>query len=126
MDSQSSMYRCSIDYYLMYFISKSHQNFLDRVVDTPGYGKYVVDGFNAVQKQYLDTCLRMRITPEVDNIDSKRMRVDAMTKKGEVIFSDECKCLLDLCDKIGTKGNNKNAKREAKPLLKHRYYWVHK
>ena len=28
----------------------------------------------------------MRITPEVDNIDSKHMRVDAMTEKGEIIF----------------------------------------
>ena len=28
----------------------------------------------------------MRSTPEVDNIDSKRMRVDAMTEKGEVSF----------------------------------------
>ena len=26
----------------------------------------------------------MRSTPEVDNIDSKRMHVDAMTEKGEV------------------------------------------
>ena len=53
-------------------------------------------------------------TPEVDNIDSKRMRVDAMTKKGEVSFSEECKRLLDLCDEIGTKGDKKHAKREAK------------
>ena len=126
MDSQSSMYRCSIDYYLMYFISKSHQNFLDRVVDTPGYGKYVVDGFNAVQKQYLDTCLRMHITPEVDNIDSKRMRVDAMTKKGEVSAAKECKPLLDIHDEVGTKGDKKHATRKAKERLNHKYYWVHK
>ena len=42
----------------------------------------VVHGFNAVQKRYLATCLRMRSTPEKDNIDSKRMRVEAMTEKG--------------------------------------------
>ena len=54
------------------------------------------------------------------------MRVDAMNKKGEVIFSEECKRLLDLCDKIGTKGDKKHAKREAKTCLKHKYYWVHK
>ena len=58
----------------------------------------VVDGFNAVQKQYLATFLRMRSTPEKDKIDSKRMRVDAMTEKGEVSFDEECKRLLDLCD----------------------------
>ena len=43
-------------------------------------------GFNDIQKLYLATCLRMVSTPEVDKIDSKRMHVDAMTKKGEVIF----------------------------------------
>ena len=45
-----------------------------------------MDGFNNVQKQYLATCLRMSSTPEVENIDRKRMRVDAMNKKGEAIF----------------------------------------
>ena len=75
-------YRCLIAYYLMSFLSKSYQIVLDRAVDTPGHGKYVVDGFNAVQKRYLSTCLRMRSTPESENIDSKRMRVDFLTKRG--------------------------------------------
>ena len=88
--------------------------FLDRSVDTPGHGKDVVDGFNAFQKQYLATCLRMRSTPEKDKIDSKRMRVEAMTEKWEVIFAKEYKRLLDLSDEIGTKGDKKHAKREAK------------
>ena len=91
-----------------------------------GHGKYVVDGFNDVQKRYSATCLRMRSTPEKENIYSKRMRVDAMTKKGEVSFAKECKSLLDLRDEKGTKGNNKHAKLEAKARLNHKYYWVHK
>ena len=62
----------------------------------------------------------MRSTPEKDKIDSKRMCVEAMTDKGEVIFAEECKRLLDLCDDIGTKGDKKHAKREAKALLKHK------
>ena len=68
----------------------------------------------------------MRNTPELDNIDSKRMNVDAMTKNGEVSFADEGKNLLDLCDEVGTKGDKKYAKREAKSLLKQKYYWIHK
>ena len=48
------------------------------------------------------------------------MRVEAMTDKGEVSFSEECKPLLDLCDEIGTKGDKKHAKREAKARLKHK------
>ena len=73
---------CYIAYYLMFFLSKSYQIVLDRAVDTSGHGKDVVDGFNAVQKRYLATCLRMRSTPGKDKIDSKRMLVEAMTEKG--------------------------------------------
>ena len=53
----------------------------------------------------------MRSTPELDKIDSKHMHVDAMTKKGELRFAGECKLLLDLREKIGTKGDKKHAKR---------------
>ena len=63
-DGCAKQYRCSIAYYLMSYLSTSYQIVLDRSVDTPGHGKYVVDGFNAVQKRYLATCLRMRSTPE--------------------------------------------------------------
>ena len=38
------------------------------------------------------------------------MRVEAVTKKGEVSFAKECKHLLDLRDEIGTKGDKKHAK----------------
>ena len=99
---------------MMSFISKSYQIVLDRHVDTPGHGKDVVDGFNFIKKLYLSTCLIMRSTPEVDKIYSKRMRVDSMTNKVEVSFDEECKLLLDICDKIGTKGDKKHAKRESK------------
>ena len=110
----------------MYFISIVYQIILDRDVDTPGHGKDVVDGFNAVQKWYLATCFRICITLEVDNIDGKRMHVDAMTEKGDVRFDKECRRLLDLCDEIGTKGDKKHAKSESKSRWKNRYYWVHK
>ena len=70
--------RCFIAYYLTSFLSISYKIILDRDVDTPFHGKDVVDGFNAVQKRYLATCLRMSITPEVDKIDSKRICVYAM------------------------------------------------
>ena len=101
----------------MYFIPKSYHIFLDRAVDTPDHGKYVVDGFNAVHKQYLATCLIMSSMSEVENIDIKRMRVNVMHEKGEVSFAEECKCLLDICDEIGTKGDKKHAKCGAKARL---------
>ena len=68
----------------------------------------------------------MHITPEKDKIDSKCVCVKAMTEKGEVSFVEECKRLLGLRDEIGTKGDKKHAKREAKARLNHKYYWVHK
>ena len=43
-----------------------------------------------------------------------------------IIFAKECKRLLDLHDEIGTKGDKKHAKREAKARLNHECYWVHK
>ena len=85
-----------------------------------------MNGFNDVQKRYLATCLRMSITPEKDKIESKSMPVEVMTEKGEVSFAKECKRLLDLRDEIGTKGDKKHAKREAKARLNQKYYWVHK
>ena len=87
--------------------------FLDRTVDTPGHGEYVVGGFNDGQKRYLATFLRMLSTSEVDNIDSKCMRFDAMTQKGEVRFTLKYMCLLDLRDEIGTNGDKKHAKRNS-------------
>ena len=98
-------------------LSISHQIVLDRAVDTPGHRKDVVDGFNGVQKRYLDTCSIIRGTPEVDKIDSKRIHVDSMTKKGKVSFAEECKRLLDIRNGIGTKGDKKHAKHKAKASL---------
>ena len=49
-----------------------------------------------------------------------------MTKKVEVSFAGECKILLDISDDIGTKGDKKYSKREAKAHLKNKYYWLHK
>ena len=71
---------------------------------------------------YLVTCLRMISTTNKDKIDSKRMRVEAMTEKGVVSFAEECKRLLDIRDEIGTKGDKKQAKRESKSRLNHKYY----
>ena len=105
---------------MMSYLSTSYKIVLDRAVDTPGHGKDVVDGFNAVQKRYLATCLRMSSTPEKHKIESKRMRVEAMTEKGEVSFAEECKRFMDLCDEIGTNGDKKHARREAKARLKHK------
>ena len=85
-DGCANQYRCSIAYYLIYFLSKSYQSVLDRAVDTPCRGKDIVGGFYAVQKQYLSTCLIIFSTPELYKIDSKSMCVDVMTNKVEVSF----------------------------------------
>ena len=60
----------------------------------------------------------MSSTTEKYKIDSKCMRIEAITEKGEVRFSKKCKRLLDLRDEIGTKENNKHARRESKSTLK--------
>ena len=82
----ANQYMGFIAYYLISLLSKSYKTVLDGAVDTPGHGKYVVDGFNAVKKLYLDTFLRMSSAPEVAKIGSKCMHVDVMTKKVELSF----------------------------------------
>ena len=109
-DGCAKQYMCYISYYMMSFLSKSYQIVLGRAIDTPGNLKDVVGVFYAVHKRYLATCFKMRSTTEEDKIDSKRMRVDTMTKKGEVNFAKECKRLLDICYEVGTKGYKKHAK----------------
>ena len=81
-DGCAKQYMCSIVYYLMSFLSKSHQIIIYIAVDTPCDRKDVVHGFNAVHKKYLATCLIMRSMPEVYKIESKHILVDAMTEKG--------------------------------------------
>ena len=83
-DGCAKQYKCSVAYYKMYVLSKSYQTVIDRAADSSDHGKDILDDFNAFQKQYLATCLRMRSRPEKDNIDSNIMRVDAMTENGEV------------------------------------------
>eukprot|EP00978_Attheya_sp_CCMP212_P032801 scaffold129609_cov69-Attheya_sp.AAC.2 len=97
---------------------------IDRAVDTPGHGKDVVDGFNAVQKRFLTTCLRKTSKPEVHDTenDSDRMQKNSMTEKGEVSFAVECSRLLINRDSVGTTGDKK---REAKARLKGTFYHVH-
>ena len=68
----------------------------------------------------------MRSTPEKDKIDNKCMRVEAMIEKVEVSFAEDREHLLDLHDEIGTNGDQKHAKCDAKARLKHKYYWIHK
>ena len=68
----------------------------------------------------------MGSTPDLYNIDSKCMCVDAMTDNIEVSLAKEFKRLLGLREEIFTKGDKKHVKREAKARLKHKYYLVHK
>ena len=61
----------------------------------------------------------MRSTPEVDDINSKRICfVVAMTKKGELRFAKKCKRLLYLRDETGTKGDKKHEKKRGLSTLK--------
>jgi hypothetical protein len=126
-DGCGKQYRCCIAYYLLSVLSVKFQIVIDRAVDTPGHGKDVVDGFNAVQKRFLQTCLRKTSMPEVhDNVNaSDRMNIHSMTEQGEVSFADECMRLLLNRDTIGTTGDKKHAKREAKARLKSTFYHVH-
>eukprot|EP00978_Attheya_sp_CCMP212_P018584 scaffold51031_cov63-Attheya_sp.AAC.4 len=127
-DGCGKQYRCCITHYLLSVLFVNFQIVIDRAVDTPGHGKDVVDGFNAVHKRFLMTCLRMTSTPKVhDSVtDSKRMLVHSMTEKGEVSFAAECTRLLLNRDMVGTlSGDKKRAKHKANARLKDTFYHIH-
>ena len=52
-DGCSKQYRCASALYLMSVLSQCYSIIMNRSTSEPGYGKEVVDGLNAVDKQYI-------------------------------------------------------------------------
>ena len=114
--------RCNVFIYLLSYLASAYGITIDRQINTPSHGKGVVDGINAIDKNYLLKMMNLIMTPEV--ITSKdRMSSATMIKGAEKSFAKEC---LRLCSnpnrKTGVKSEKKSAKREANAKLKERFY----
>ena len=106
----------------MSYLASAYGITIDRQIDAPGHGKGVVDGINAIDKNYLSKMMNLIMTPEV--ITSKdRMSSATMIEGAEKSFAKEC---LRLCSnpdrKTGVKSEKKSAKREGNAKLKERFY----
>ena len=121
-DGCKKQYRCNVVVYLLSYLASAYGITIDRQIDAPGHGKGVVDGINAIDKNYLSKMMNLIMTPEV--ITSKdRMSSATMIEGAEKSFAKEC---LRLCSnpdrKTGVKSEKKSAKREANAKLKERFY----
>ena len=61
---------------------------IDQAINSPGQGKGVFDGLNAIDKWYLGKYLCLMSNPEVHNY-KKRMNIHSMNKEGEFSFFEE-------------------------------------
>ena len=88
------------------------------MIDTPGYGKEIVDGINTSEKRYLKGKMCMIGTSEVDDC-SKRIKSHSIIGNVDYIFSEECKRLCEYSDKeSGSKDYSKYKKCEAECKVK--------
>ena len=63
-------YRCASTMYLMTVMSQFYSIIIDRSISSPGHGKEVVDGLNAVDKRYIyiNCCPRFNLLGQSDLI----------------------------------------------------------
>ena len=81
-DGCKKQYRCNVVVYLLSYLASAYGITIDRQIDAPGHGKGVVDGINAIDKNYLSKMMNLIMTPEV--ITSKdRMSSATMIERAE-------------------------------------------
>ena len=66
-DGCACQYRCSKVFYILSVIVAGRRILIDQAIDSPGYGKGVVDGLNATGKGYIGKCLCLTGITEVYN-----------------------------------------------------------
>eukprot|EP00957_Ditylum_brightwellii_P146250 11135765-Ditylum_brightwellii.AAC.1 len=66
---------------------------VDGAVGVSGYGKYVADGLNAMDKRYLRIAMPRNLFPEEDK-NVKTMSCHSATQMGPVSFAAECRHLM--------------------------------
>ena len=121
-DGCKKQYRCNVVMYFLSYLAAVHGITIDRQVDAPGHGKGVVDGINAIDKNYLSKMMSLTMTPEVIT-EKDRMSSATMIEGAEKSFAREC---IRLCSnperKNGVKSDKKSVKRESSAKLKERFY----
>jgi hypothetical protein len=123
-DGCSKQYRCGTALYLLALLAVTYGIVVDRAIGAPGHGKNDVDGYNAVDKQFLEKKMCLIDTPDAE-ISDRRMAAHAMVETASLSFANECARLCSAQHRIGgVKSEAKSNKREQHAKMKARHYHV--
>ena len=113
-DGCAEQYRSATALFLLSALAHALNIAIDRAIGAPGHGKDVVDGLNAVDKNYLKTLMSQIQVPGADNLHNA-FAAHVCTDQGMQSLAAECKRLLSLPERVnGVVGDAKSRKREQK------------
>ena len=122
-DGSGTQYRCANALYFLSLLAYEFSIIIDRAVGSPGHGKDLVDGLNAVDKRYLKVIMScIKTAQEDDVIEIKKIRQHTVLGKKMLSLAKECARLLSLDRDEGAKGFKKSLKRELNRVMKKRFY----
>ena len=125
-DGCAKQYRCATAMYFMSLLAVRYNIVVDRAVGAPGHGKDVVDGLNAIDKEFLKRAMMRNKNPE-DNHSCKDMFAHGFTLKGRVSFAEKChKLLQENADMLAKMNTTKNQKHESNQKYRTKHYRIQK
>jgi hypothetical protein len=125
-DGCMKQYRSGTAMFLLSYLAHVYDITIDRAIGAPSHGKDVVDGLNAMDKQFLKWLFRA-IAEAGSNEDKNERKIAAHSMTNEGVFSlaeHAAKKLGSESRALGIKGNRKNRKREQNAKMKKRTYHV--
>jgi hypothetical protein len=125
-DGCGKQYRCGNALYFLSVLAVEHGIIIDRAIGAPGHGKDIVDGINAIDKEFLRSKMCMIGTPEA-SIGNKRMAAHSMVEGASKSLAQEAlRLCADASRLTGVKSERKYSKREENSKLKLRHYHLQK
>jgi hypothetical protein len=85
-DGCAKQYRYATAIYLLSMLSVQFNMTIDRQVGTPGHGKGIIDGINAVDNNYIAKCFCVTNTPEANN-GASRISAESMVEGASKSFA---------------------------------------
>ena len=83
-DGCCKQYRCGLSSCFLSLLSSNFYITIDKVIDSPGYGKYIVDAINTCDKRYVKGNIGMARTPKAEE-STKVMESHDMVGKSKSI-----------------------------------------
>ena len=120
-DGCAKQYRCANAIYYLSALAYKYGIIIDRAIGAPGHGKDIVDGLNAVDKQYLKFCMHSIKAAHETDLNISKVQIHAVYDNKNTSCAVEAQRLCSLNRIKGSTGYIKNAKREQKSSVKHRH-----